>query len=214
MNISRHQYSGCIGSSWTDIDSKYQEQLQEYEESSYYANYDYSMMVCQKLCIQASIQNLCECSHPLFESAKDLRVCDLAKETENAKCVTNAIIEYDIGERECECGPPCREIDFEKLVSSTVWPGKSATIGFSELYKVNPKDVEDDYLKLDIYFMSLNVKSITETARYNVVTFISTIGGSLGVWIGFSVCMLFELLELGIDLGLACIWSKSKSEIK
>ena len=126
-------------------------------------------------------------------------------------CVTGTIIEYDIGERECDCGPPCKELDFEKLVSSTVWPGKFATIPFSEIYKVKPKDVEDDYLKVDIYYMSLNVKSITESARYNFVTFISTIGGSLGVWIGFSVCMLFELIELLIDVGISCILFKKKT---
>lgn len=211
VNITRHAYSGCTGSSWeSSLSEQYKEQLEEHYDDMY----SYSMTVCQKLCIQQSIQDLCECSHPLFASAKDFRSCDLAKGTEDAECVTDVIIDYDTGERECECGPPCREMDFEKLISSTVWPGKSATIGFSELYKVNPEDVENDYLKIDIYFMSLNVKSITESARYNLVTFISTIGGSLGVWIGFSVCMVFEILELGIDLCLACILSKNKVEIK
>ena len=41
--------------------------------------------------------------------------------------------------------------------------------------------------------MSLNVKSITETARYSLTTFIATIGGSMGAWVGFSVCMVFEV---------------------
>ena len=41
--------------------------------------------------------------------------------------------------------------------------------------------------------MSLNVKSITETARYSLATFIATIGGSMGAWVGFSVCMVFEV---------------------
>ena len=41
--------------------------------------------------------------------------------------------------------------------------------------------------------MSLNVKSITETARYSLTTFIATIGGSMGAWVGFSVCMIFEV---------------------
>ena len=53
--------------------------------------------------------------------------------------------------------------------------------------------------------MSLNVKSITETARYSVSTFVATIGGSMGVWVGFSACMLFEVLELIIDLGLGLL---------
>ena len=44
-----------------------------------------------------------------------------------------------------------------------------------------------------IYFMSLNVKAIRETARYSLATFIATIGGSMGAWVGFSVCMIFEV---------------------
>ena len=64
--------------------------------------------------------------------------------------------------------------------------------------------MKDDYLRVDVYFMSLNVKTITETARYNRYTFISTLGGSIGVWVGFSVCMIFELIELLIDIGISC----------
>ena len=40
-------------------------------------------------------------------------------------------------------------------------------------------------------------------ARYTTTTFISALGGALGAWMGFSVCMLFELVELLVDLGLA-----------
>ena len=75
---------------------------------------------------------------------------------------------------------------------------------YTLLFKVRPEDVKDDYLKLDVYFMSLNVKTVVETARYSFVTFISALGGSFGVWIGFSICMFFEIIELLIDLGLSC----------
>ena len=164
------------------------------------ADFFYSVAACQKLCIQQSVQEICGCSHPLFESAQNMRPCNLSKEAEDAECVLELIIMYDIGKKECQCKPPCEETDFENLVSSTVWPGKMAVMAFSELYGVDPEDVKEDYLKVDIYFMSLNVKSITESARYTVVSFISTLGGSLGVWVGFSVCMIFEVVELFIDL--------------
>ena len=192
VNITRHSYSGCTSNNWTD--STYKDQIETDTE------FFYSVTACQKLCIQENIQQICNCSHPLFESAQDTRPCNLSKGAEDAECVLEEIIMFDIGEKKCNCDPPCKEIDFEKLVSSTVWPGMMATMAFSELYGVNPEDVKEDYLKIDIYFMSLNVKSITETARYTVVSFISTLGGSLGVWVGFSVCMMFEVIELFIDL--------------
>ena len=58
--------------------------------------------------------------------------------------------------------------------------------------------------------MSLNVKSITETARYTTASFISTLGGSLGAWLGFSVCMMFEVLELLLDLAIHSLFSRDE----
>ncbi len=54
--------------------------------------------------------------------------------------MTRVIVEYDIGERTCECGAPCLETDYEKLVTSTIWPGKQASLTFSELYKVGNRN--------------------------------------------------------------------------
>ena len=196
INISRHSYSGCHSTNWTD--SLYKEQM----DVDLISDFFYSVTACQKLCIQENIQLSCNCSHPLFESSKNLSPCNLTKGSEDSECVLEQIILYDIGEKKCSCKPPCNEIEFEKLVSSTVWPGEMSTMAFSELYGVDPADVIEDYLRVDIYFMSLNVKRITESARYNLVSFISTIGGSLGVWVGFSVCMMFEIVELCIDLCL------------
>ena len=126
------------------------------------------------------------------------------------------IVKYDTGMLECSCLPACTEKDYEKLVSSTVWPAATAATAISNMYSVDITDRKQvrpsdnisylylsfkaDYLKLDVYLMSLNVKSITETARYTTASFISTLGGSLGAWLGFSVCMIFEVLELAIDL--------------
>ena len=192
VDIKRHTYSGCTSNNWTDSAYK--------TDADMVTEFVYSVAACQKLCIQENIQKICECSHPLFEPSDEFRPCNLSKAADNAECVLEQIIMYDIGEKTCNCDPPCEEIDYEKLVSSTVWPNMMATMAFSELYGVDPEDVKEDYLKVDIYFMSLNVKSITETARYTLVSFISALGGNLGVWVGFSVCMIFEVIELVIDL--------------
>ena len=136
--------------------------------------------------------------------------------SEDEECVLELIVKYDTGMLECSCLPACTEKDYEKLVSSTVWPAATAATAISNMYSVDITDRKQvrpsdnvsylylsfkaDYLKLDVYLMSLNVKSITETARYTTASFISTLGGSLGAWLGFSVCMIFEVLELAIDL--------------
>ena len=200
VKISRHEYTGCQVTEWSE--SKYEDQLSDQHKE----DYRYSISMCQRSCVQQTIQTQCGCSHPMFETDKQgYQYCDLVQDTDQRDCVSTIIVEYDIGERSCECGPPCMEVEYEKLVSSTLWPSRQSTLAFSELYNVDPVEVKDDYLRLDVYFMSLNVKTVTETARYTLTTFISAIGGSLGVWVGFSVCMMFELLELLVDLGISCL---------
>lgn len=43
---------------------------------------------------------------------------------EQGRCVTEVVLEYDVGERSCDCGSPCQETDYEKLVTATLWPGR------------------------------------------------------------------------------------------
>ena len=102
-----------------------------------------------------------------------------------------------------------QELDYEKLVSSTKLHGATEGTARVEVFfsQLSTKNIFIHFLKivensssrlltphcLQIYFMSLNVKAIKETARYSLATFIATIGGSMGAWVGFSVCMIFEV---------------------
>ena len=88
------------------------------------------------MCIQQTVQKECSCSHPMYETIKDVKTCDLNQGSQDYGCVTRIIVEYDVGERKCKCGSPCLEIDYEKLVTSTIWPGKQSSKTFAELYKV------------------------------------------------------------------------------
>jgi len=195
VNITRHPYSGCgEGKEWSEAEYS--------KEEDSHTSYSYSMTLCQRLCVQQVIEAECNCSHPLLttlgdeDSDSDLkRPCKLTKEQgdmmsqHDSTCVLKATLDFDVGDNTCKsCGPACREEDYEKLVSST------------KLYG----DKMEETARVEIYFMSLNVKTITETARYTTTKFISELGGALGAWMGFSCCMIFEVVELAFDLGLSC----------
>ena len=85
-------------------------------------------------------------------------------------------------------------------ISSTVLHGEGSKTSLRVEVTHEPSLEENSINIPQVYFMSLNVKSITETARYSLASFISTIGGSMGVWVGFSVCMVFEVIELLLDI--------------
>ena len=111
------------------------------------------------MCIQKSIQELCACSHPLFETVKTDRSCDLSVSSgDDYKCVTQLIVEYDIGDRTCECGSSCEETDYEKLISTTIWPGKQSALAFAATYKVHSfridfMDIQDLQDPLDYFWL-------------------------------------------------------------
>ena len=116
VNISRHHYSGCQPSP------------------------SYSITACQKQCIQTSVTHTCGCYHPLYEAgpSEDVRPCDLVSGARDEVCVLELILKFDTGLVECECLPACKEKDFEKLVSNTVW--EASHLGITDtvsIYKYN-----------------------------------------------------------------------------
>ena len=118
VNISRHAYSGCDSAS------------------------SHSITTCQKVCIQQSVREDCGCYHPLYqtEGGDVLPPCDLVSGSEDEECVLELVVKFDTGLLECSCLPACREKDYEKLVSSTVWPAATAATAISNMFGVDITD--------------------------------------------------------------------------
>ena len=84
--------------------------------------------------------------------------------------------------------------------------------------------IQGDFAKADIYFNSLNVQTMAEEIKYTVAerrrifssksfiyscisilstqagSYLSGLGGSISLYLGIAVIMIFELLELAFDL--------------
>ena len=118
VNISRHAYSGCDSAS------------------------SHSITTCQKVCIQRAVREDCGCYHPLYqtEGGDVLPPCDLVSGSEDEECVLELVVKFDTGLLECSCLPACREKDYEKLVSSTVWPAATAATAISNMFSVDITD--------------------------------------------------------------------------
>ncbi|XP_020604435.1 acid-sensing ion channel 1A-like [Orbicella faveolata] len=66
-------------------------------------------------------------------------------------------------------------------------------------------------LKLQVFFEELDVEFISEQRSYELVAFVSDIGGQLGLWIGFSVLTIAEFFELIL---LLCHLAVKKCTVK
>ena len=118
VNISRHAYSGCD------------------------PTVSHSITTCQKVCIQRSVRENCGCYHPLYqtEGGDVLVPCDLVSGSKDEECVLELVVKFDTGMLECSCLPACAEKDYEKLVSSTVWPAATAATAISNMFSVDITD--------------------------------------------------------------------------
>lgn len=101
-----------------------------------------------------------------------------------------------------ECPQECDSEEFSFTLSTSKFPtdiyqnivldklSKSPLLNFS---KVN---IEKDVALVKIYFDELKYTLIDQIPKMDTESLISSIGGSLGLFMGLSICSFMELLEL------------------
>ena len=57
-----------------------------------------------------------------------------------------------------------------------------------------------DLLKVNVFMKTKNIKKVVETPTYNYTTILYAIGGAVSLFLGISITMLFEVLELFADM--------------
>ena len=101
----------------------------------------------------------------------------------------------DTNARQCNCGVDCEETNYDMIPSSSEFPSENFKIisGWSD-------GQAEDRITLSIYYKSLNFRNVQENETYQFSTIISSLGGALSLYLGISLVMIFEIIELLIDL--------------
>ena len=68
-----------------------------------------------------------------------------------------------------------------------------------EMYQENGAFVE-------VYFENLSYQSLNETAALTLPTLFSNIGGQIGLWLGMYIISVIEVILLGGQLFLSCVY--------
>lgn len=120
----------------------------------------------------------------------------------------------------CNCIPTCYGSSYEETVTYTRWPNQESQESFFNNFVLDRPDtkayrnlgnfsfseitekglIEKNFVRLNVYLSSLNVKEFRDTASYDQTKLISDLGGMLGFWIGMSIISWVELLELVIRI--------------
>ena len=73
------------------------------------------------------------------------------------------------------------------------------TVGSSDLNVWYVK-YQQDHLKVSVFMDSLEVTTEVTSPKYDFVSFLSNIGGVMGLFTGFSVLSFLEIIELLFDM--------------
>jgi hypothetical protein len=170
------------------------------------SNYSYSQSNCFDLCFQRTIINTCGCYYTKYTRLYNSQPCLNGTQHD---CLTNILNE--INEEECvsDCPLECNSVTYQYSLSSLVYPSqsyynkffndKSTLIFFNTTYDidVSTKDLFKEYfLCLNVFYPYLQYTQITEIPKFTPIDLLSQIGGSLGMFLGFSLFHLIEIFEI------------------
>uniref|UniRef100_A0A914XKG2 Amiloride-sensitive sodium channel n=1 Tax=Plectus sambesii TaxID=2011161 RepID=A0A914XKG2_9BILA len=168
-------------------------------ESYIFRDYKYETEGCTKSCYQQIIAHECGCSDPRFPTVNGSKFCDILKESQK-NCL------YRQGDRfsrdyRCKCTHPCVQEVYSTTYSAARWPSGSFQVGNCD------KGAQEciayygqNAVMLEVYYEQMSFEVLTETEAYLMVNLISDCGGQLGLWMGFSVITMIEVIVLIFDL--------------
>ena len=149
---------------------------------------------CYEKCVVQEVLRQCECrfSRSLQYEELDLPFCDNDDTLET--CGEGIEAAWFNEESDCECPlPACEATNYYiKSASAGRWPSRKARQIYSDEDMMN----ENDYVGASIYFSTFSHEENRETADKDIVSTLSTVGGSLGLCLGASIISLFEIAEL------------------
>uniref|UniRef100_A0AC34QKP1 Uncharacterized protein n=1 Tax=Panagrolaimus sp. JU765 TaxID=591449 RepID=A0AC34QKP1_9BILA len=176
----------------------------------------YSPEGCYRNCFQHMILESCGCGDPRFPLPTEReKPCD-ARNPKERSCLTNmtgVLGGFHHLQHDCLCVQPCTENVFETAYSAAAWPAINFNIGAdcpSVLEIVNDSKACAEYYRIntayiEIFYEQLNFETLKETAGYTLVNLFSDFGGNIGLWIGFSIITVIEVIELACEIAVYCV---------
>ena len=183
-------------------------------------NFYYRQHECFNLCMQRNIINACGCYWTRYTRMYGAQPCLNLTQLE---CVLSEQNAFD--EEKCisDCPLECDSLSYHYSLSSLTFPSQSILDKFysdtnilnyvQSTYGVDlstkelvKKFFQENYVALNVYYLNFEYTQITEIPTFTWIDLLSQIGGSLGMFLGFSLFHLIELVE--ILMVLCVVWLK------
>jgi len=196
---------------------------------------NYSLALCQRMCHQKAIAEACNCYWPSLSlpsfgefstsfSTYNKTPCSI-KLVDNPErdCYADVMADFDDEIRKCPCGTECDERQFLSRVSTSTWPSgqywRDLGLEFFDPSDFQGKEdeikqtIQEDFTRAEIYYQTMNVVTLRQDPKYTLQSLFGALGGGLSLYLGVAVVMLFEVIELLIDLALAFICGSDDGKV-
>ena len=185
----------------------------------------YSREVCLELCVQNLMGLKCGCTDTFDKdfsineaiNTASQYYCVMTNKTQH-ECKNEVYRNYIEGNLTCLCPQVCKTTKYSSIRSGSPWPTEAFTPYLAtKLIKSTSKRVQEyiksafndtrlsavnlqdkfrrNFARLEVYFEALNFQHITESPAYTATDFLSDFGGNIGLWLGWSVLALFEVVQ-------------------
>ncbi|XP_062914802.1 amiloride-sensitive sodium channel subunit gamma-like isoform X1 [Mobula hypostoma] len=193
-------------------------------------NKRYTLQMCLHSCFQMEMVRCCGCAHYEKPLPAEAEYCDYTKFPGWISCYYRLRNQFIQEQLVCQkiCRPACHSKEWTMTVSVAQWPSPPSEEWILHLLnwerKLNRNQTlrKNELANLAIFYRSLNLRNITETAENNVVTLLSNFGGQLGLWMSCSVVCVIEIIEvffidmflIGARKGIqtVCKWWRREAE--
>jgi hypothetical protein len=197
------------------------------EFTSYYFDYlvrtlnkSYSYKYCFGLCVQKQIMGSCNCTNtfmPIFNDSSHF--CD---NSVKVICMSQVVEHFENNQalKECLsfCPNECDTIEYGVTTYKALYPTNFYASILNEKLKVNGINVSNEnsdqaFLKVNIYYKSLEYLVTTQKPQTSLENFFGNIGGTMSLYVGISILSFVEVFELGINLILGLMKGKKHVQV-
>ncbi|CAG0887011.1 unnamed protein product [Darwinula stevensoni] len=203
MEISRlaYPYENECYNSW--------DQCGFYPINSSFIQYD--SVLCRRMCMQATMVKACKCKLPFVQdyftfangTLDGTRPCNiLSYDSQDMSCLISTFDDLNGGSTTCPCNAECQQTAYQQTISSAEWPAQMykmdamGSMALGSQLKKGESATKGEVVKLVIYFSSMVRENVVEYPSVTSVSLLSTLGGALSLYLGISLVMFVEVIEI------------------
>ncbi|GFS43692.1 amiloride-sensitive sodium channel subunit beta [Nephila pilipes] len=178
------------------LPAPYRDHCEEYENRETWP-YHESYNKCIRDCIQEINFRICGCVDLTLPAKTSRKLCSLTDKSE--MCCLDDVLRLLLEQNTtCDCPLPCSTTNYREKISVSRWPSEASVFTGEARgeYRYEFRDFRESWAKLKVYYTSFERKIYEQRPMFHESEIYSHIGGELALWLGMSLMVIFELLEV------------------